>query len=178
MAELPQEPSIDLSCLTVTIRDEITVEHNRRLFCEEYGEENCMNKLKLLGIKVHLNPLPPTHTLPQEWLFFVVAVIQTLFLTSRLEMARIINVVSGLLPSLSPQAERNGALNDMEEDISAKKRKSHHHGNKAAEIAHEAGEKVKRKRGRPPAEKLPPNPPDLTRQLHTLVDMVINYKDG
>ncbi|XP_037121133.1 probable global transcription activator SNF2L2 isoform X3 [Syngnathus acus] len=41
-----------------------------------------------------------------------------------------------------------------------------------------AGEKVKRKRGRPPAEKLPPNPPELTRQLSTLVDMVVNYKDG
>ncbi|XP_077479216.1 protein polybromo-1 isoform X4 [Stigmatopora argus] len=40
------------------------------------------------------------------------------------------------------------------------------------------GEKVKRKRGRPPAEKLPPNPPELTRQLTTLVDMVVNYKDG
>ncbi|XP_046870883.1 probable global transcription activator SNF2L2 isoform X1 [Hypomesus transpacificus] len=81
-------------------------------------------------------------------------------------------------PADCSQAERNGALNDMEEDISAKKRKSHHHGNKTADISHEAGEKVKRKRGRPPAEKLPPNPPELTKQLHTLVDMVINYKDG
>ncbi|KAJ3605096.1 hypothetical protein NHX12_027146 [Muraenolepis orangiensis] len=44
--------------------------------------------------------------------------------------------------------------------------------------SNEAGEQVKRKRGRPPAEKLPPNPPSLTRQLNTLVDMVVNYKDG
>lgn len=41
-----------------------------------------------------------------------------------------------------------------------------------------AGEKVKRKRGRPPAEKLPPNPPELTRQLSALVDVVLSYKDG
>uniref|UniRef100_A0A4W5JXP3 Si:dkey-226m8.10 n=1 Tax=Hucho hucho TaxID=62062 RepID=A0A4W5JXP3_9TELE len=40
------------------------------------------------------------------------------------------------------------------------------------------GEKVKKRRGRPPAEKLLPNPPELTKQLSTLVDMVINYKDG
>ncbi|XP_019741705.1 probable global transcription activator SNF2L2 [Hippocampus comes] len=49
----------------------------------------------------------------------------------------------------------------------------------AAAAAHDGrGEKVKRKRGRPPAEKLPPNPPELTRQLSALVDMVVNYKDS
>ncbi|XP_063746490.1 probable global transcription activator SNF2L2 isoform X3 [Eleginops maclovinus] len=66
----------------------------------------------------------------------------------------------------------------MEEDISLKKRKSDHHGEKELQVGQETGEKVKRKRGRPPAEKLPPNPPELTRTLSTLVDMVINYKDG
>ncbi|XP_029921444.1 probable global transcription activator SNF2L2 [Myripristis murdjan] len=77
-----------------------------------------------------------------------------------------------------PEAGENGALEDMEEDISMKKRKGDHHAEKELQTGQEAGEKVKRKRGRPPAEKLPPNPPELTRQLNTLVDMVINYKDG
>lgn len=66
----------------------------------------------------------------------------------------------------------------MEEDISLKKRKGDHQEVKGLQTGQETGEKVKRKRGRPPAEKLPPNPPELTRQLNTLVDMVINYKDG
>ncbi|KAF7664449.1 hypothetical protein LDENG_00177070 [Lucifuga dentata] len=77
-----------------------------------------------------------------------------------------------------PEAGQNGSLEDMEEDISLKKRKSDHHGDKEPQTVQETGEKVKRKRGRPPAEKLPPNPPELTKQLNTLVDMVINYKDG
>ncbi|GLD51690.1 probable global transcription activator SNF2L2 isoform X1 [Lates japonicus] len=77
-----------------------------------------------------------------------------------------------------PEAGENGSLEDMEEDISLKKRKGDHHGEKVLQAGQETGEKVKRKRGRPPAEKLPPNPPELTRTLNTLVDMVINYKDG
>ncbi|XP_040012672.1 probable global transcription activator SNF2L2 isoform X2 [Xiphias gladius] len=77
-----------------------------------------------------------------------------------------------------PEAGENGSLEDMEEDISLKKRKGDHHGEKVLQAGPETGEKVKRKRGRPPAEKLPPNPPELTRTLNTLVDMVINYKDG
>ncbi|XP_034048510.1 probable global transcription activator SNF2L2 isoform X2 [Thalassophryne amazonica] len=77
-----------------------------------------------------------------------------------------------------PEAEENGSLEEMEEDISLKKRKGDHPGEKQLQMGQEAGEKVKRKRGRPPAEKLPPNPPELTRTLNTLVDMVINYKDG
>eukprot|EP00064_Thunnus_orientalis_P000948 superscaffoldBa00000057_g949 len=77
-----------------------------------------------------------------------------------------------------PEAGENGSLEAMEEDISLKKRKGDRHGEKELQAGQETGEKVKRKRGRPPAEKLPPNPPELTRQLNTLVDMVINYKDG
>lgn len=77
-----------------------------------------------------------------------------------------------------PEAGENGSLEEMEEDISLKKRKGDHHGEKELQAGQETGEKVKRKRGRPPAEKLPPNPPELTRTLSTLVDMVINYKDG
>ncbi|XP_040053961.1 SWI/SNF-related matrix-associated actin-dependent regulator of chromatin subfamily A member 2 isoform X2 [Gasterosteus aculeatus] len=77
-----------------------------------------------------------------------------------------------------PEPGENGSLEEMEEDIGLKKRKGDHHGDKGVQAGQETGEKVKRKRGRPPAEKLPPNPPELTRKLSTLVDMVTNYKDG
>uniref|UniRef100_A0A3B4B2I1 Bromo domain-containing protein n=1 Tax=Periophthalmus magnuspinnatus TaxID=409849 RepID=A0A3B4B2I1_9GOBI len=39
------------------------------------------------------------------------------------------------------------------------------------------GKKAK-KRGRPPAEKLSPNPPSLTKKMKKIVDAVIKYKDG
>ena len=41
----------------------------------------------------------------------------------------------------------------------------------------EEGKKAK-KRGRPPAEKLSPNPPKLTKKMKKMVDAVIKYKDG
>ncbi|XP_037341341.1 probable global transcription activator SNF2L2 isoform X1 [Pungitius pungitius] len=81
-------------------------------------------------------------------------------------------------PRSQPEAGENGSPEEMEEDVGLKKRKGDHHGEKGLQAGQETGEKVKRKRGRPPAEKLPPNPPELTRKLSTLVDMVTNYKDG
>uniref|UniRef100_A0A4W3GPF3 SWI/SNF related BAF chromatin remodeling complex subunit ATPase 4a n=1 Tax=Callorhinchus milii TaxID=7868 RepID=A0A4W3GPF3_CALMI len=39
-------------------------------------------------------------------------------------------------------------------------------------------EKKKKKRGRPPAEKLSPNPPHLTKKMKKTVDAVIKYKDS
>ncbi|XP_062845096.1 probable global transcription activator SNF2L2 isoform X2 [Trichomycterus rosablanca] len=75
------------------------------------------------------------------------------------------------------QAIQKGVSEDMEEESSLKKRKSDHQGKQATETGQEIVEKVKKRRGRPPAEKLPPNPPKLTKQMNTLVDMVINYKD-
>ena len=36
----------------------------------------------------------------------------------------------------------------------------------------------KLRRGRPPAEKLSPNPPKLTKQMNAIIDTVINYKDS
>lgn len=65
----------------------------------------------------------------------------------------------------------------MEEEINLKKRKSDNQANQVSETGQEVVEKVKKRRGRPPAEKLPPNPPKLTKQMNTIVDMVINYKD-
>lgn len=37
--------------------------------------------------------------------------------------------------------------------------------------------KKQKKRGRPPAEKLSPNPPSLTKKMKKVVDAVIKYKD-
>lgn len=37
--------------------------------------------------------------------------------------------------------------------------------------------KRQRKRGRPPVEKLSPNPPSLTKKMKKIVDAVIKYKD-
>ncbi|XP_030636240.1 probable global transcription activator SNF2L2 [Chanos chanos] len=75
------------------------------------------------------------------------------------------------------QAVQNELCEDMEEENSIKKRKADHPGNQDSQTGQETVEKVKKKRGRPPAEKLPPNPPKLTRQMNTIVDMVVNYKD-
>ncbi|KAJ8253989.1 hypothetical protein COCON_G00206010 [Conger conger] len=38
--------------------------------------------------------------------------------------------------------------------------------------------KKQKKRGRPPAEKLSPNPPALTKKMRKIVDAVVKYKDG
>lgn len=79
---------------------------------------------------------------------------------------------------LQPDTGEVRSLEEMEEDVGLKKRKSDCDAEKQTQAGQETGEKVKRKRGRPPAVKLPPNPPELTRTLSMLVDMVINYKDG
>uniref|UniRef100_A0AAX7UJC7 SWI/SNF related, matrix associated, actin dependent regulator of chromatin, subfamily a, member 2 n=1 Tax=Astatotilapia calliptera TaxID=8154 RepID=A0AAX7UJC7_ASTCA len=42
----------------------------------------------------------------------------------------------------------------------------------------DGGAKAKKRRGRPPAEKLSPNPPKLTKQMNAIIDTVINYRDG
>ncbi|XP_065149489.1 probable global transcription activator SNF2L2 isoform X2 [Paramisgurnus dabryanus] len=75
------------------------------------------------------------------------------------------------------QAIQNRLTEVMEEESNLKKRKSDNQGNQVSETGPEVVEKVKKRRGRPPAEKLPPNPPKLTKQMNTIVDMVINYKD-
>ncbi|XP_050966984.1 probable global transcription activator SNF2L2 isoform X4 [Labeo rohita] len=75
------------------------------------------------------------------------------------------------------RAIQNGVSEVMEEESNLKKRKSDQQGNQGSETGQEVVEKVKKRRGRPPAEKLPPNPPKLTKQMNTIVDMVINYKD-
>ncbi|XP_018614764.1 putative global transcription activator SNF2L2 isoform X5 [Scleropages formosus] len=74
------------------------------------------------------------------------------------------------------RAIEDGNLEEMEEEIRLKKRKRKRHMDK--DSGKEDGEKAKKRRGRPPAEKLSPNPPKLTKQMNAIVDTVINYKDG
>ncbi|KAL4623261.1 putative global transcription activator SNF2L2 isoform X8 [Arapaima gigas] len=74
------------------------------------------------------------------------------------------------------RAIEDGNLEEMEEEIRLKKRKRKRHMDK--DSGKEDGEKAKKRRGRPPAEKLSPNPPKLTRQMNAIVDTVINYRDG
>ncbi|XP_062410796.1 probable global transcription activator SNF2L2 [Sardina pilchardus] len=89
----------------------------------------------------------------------------------------ILSPPADIQPAHHSQAVENGVSEAMEEETSLKKRKGDHQGNKDSETGQEGTEKVKKRRGRPPAEKLPPNPPELTKQMNTIVDMVINYKD-
>ncbi|KAI2552003.1 SMARCA2 isoform 31, partial [Pan troglodytes] len=64
----------------------------------------------------------------------------------------------------------------MEEEVRLKKRKRRRNVDK--DPAKEDVEKAKKRRGRPPAEKLSPNPPKLTKQMNAIIDTVINYKDS
>uniref|UniRef100_H2ZUB2 SWI/SNF related BAF chromatin remodeling complex subunit ATPase 2 n=1 Tax=Latimeria chalumnae TaxID=7897 RepID=H2ZUB2_LATCH len=73
-------------------------------------------------------------------------------------------------------AIEDGNLEEMEEEVRLKKRKRRRHVDK--DTTKEDGEKAKKRRGRPPAEKLSPNPPKLTKQMNAIIDTVINYKDS
>lgn len=74
------------------------------------------------------------------------------------------------------QAIEDGNLEEIEEEIRLKRRKRRRHVDK--EMRREDGDKSKKRRGRPPAEKLSPNPPKLTKQMNAIVDTVINYRDA
>lgn len=74
------------------------------------------------------------------------------------------------------QAIEDGNLEEMEEEIRLKKRKRRRYLDKGSR--HEDGDKAKKRRGRPPAEKLSPNPPKLTKQMNAIIDTVVNYIDG
>lgn len=89
------------------------------------------------------------------------------------------------------QAIEEGNLEDIEEEVRHKKttrkrkRDRDHDGGPATPSSssgrgRDKDEEVKKakKRGRPPAEKLSPNPPSLTKKMKKIVDAVIKYKDG
>uniref|UniRef100_A0A7N8YIV7 Transcription activator BRG1-like n=1 Tax=Mastacembelus armatus TaxID=205130 RepID=A0A7N8YIV7_9TELE len=68
------------------------------------------------------------------------------------------------------KAIEEGTLEEMEEEVRHKK--TTRRGDK------DDDGKRQRKRGRPPAEKLSPNPPILTKKMKKIVDAVIKYKDS
>ncbi|XP_070838212.1 transcription activator BRG1 isoform X3 [Chaetodon auriga] len=89
------------------------------------------------------------------------------------------------------KAIEEGNLEDIEEEVRHKKttrkrkRDRDHDGGPATPSSssgrgREKDEEVKKakKRGRPPAEKLSPNPLSLTKKMKKIVDAVIKYKDG
>lgn len=78
------------------------------------------------------------------------------------------------------RAIEDGNLEEMEEEVRLKKRKRRRNVDKdVVVVVKEDGEKKeKKRRGRPPAEKLSPNPSKLTKQMNAIVDTVINYKDS
>ncbi|KAJ8404550.1 hypothetical protein AAFF_G00338170 [Aldrovandia affinis] len=87
-----------------------------------------------------------------------------------------LTVIADSRPTDFRQAIRSRNVEEMEEEIHAKKRRGRRRIHK--DPGKDDGEKVKKRRGRPPAEKLSPNPPNLTKQMNAIVDTVINYKDG
>uniref|UniRef100_A0A8C6U3V8 SWI/SNF related, matrix associated, actin dependent regulator of chromatin, subfamily a, member 2 n=1 Tax=Neogobius melanostomus TaxID=47308 RepID=A0A8C6U3V8_9GOBI len=75
------------------------------------------------------------------------------------------------------RAVEDGNLEEMEEEIRLKRRKRKRRQDKDSG-REDSGSKAKKRRGRPPAEKFSPNPPKLTKQMNTIIDTVINYRDG
>ncbi|XP_075415984.1 SWI/SNF-related matrix-associated actin-dependent regulator of chromatin subfamily A member 2 isoform X4 [Tenrec ecaudatus] len=80
-------------------------------------------------------------------------------------------------PAESGEAIEDGNLEEMEEEVRLKKRKRRRNVAEKDPTVKEDVEKAKKRRGRPPAEKLSPNPPKLTKQMNAIIDTVINYKD-
>ncbi|XP_057260261.1 transcription activator BRG1 isoform X1 [Pezoporus wallicus] len=89
-------------------------------------------------------------------------------------------------------AIEEGTLEEIEEEVrqkksSRKRKRDPDVGSSAAAAAGTAStrsrdkdeeSKKQKKRGRPPAEKLSPNPPNLTKKMKKIVDAVIKYKDS
>uniref|UniRef100_A0A674GE48 SWI/SNF related, matrix associated, actin dependent regulator of chromatin, subfamily a, member 4 n=1 Tax=Taeniopygia guttata TaxID=59729 RepID=A0A674GE48_TAEGU len=84
-------------------------------------------------------------------------------------------------------AIEEGTLEEIEEEVrqkkSSRKRKREPEGPAGTAPGGRARDKdeesrKQKKRGRPPAEKLSPNPPPLTRKMRKIVDAVIKYKDS
>lgn len=85
------------------------------------------------------------------------------------------------------QAIEEGTLEEIEEEVrqkkSSRKRKRDTDVGSATPTTSTRSRdkddesKKQKKRGRPPAEKLSPNPPNLTKKMKKIVDAVIKYKD-
>lgn len=86
------------------------------------------------------------------------------------------------------KAIEEGTLEEIEEEVRQKKssRKRKRDGDAGSSTPttstrsrdKDDESKKQKKRGRPPAEKLSPNPPNLTKKMKKIVDAVIKYKDS
>ncbi|CAO2635845.1 Transcription activator BRG1, partial [Lemmus lemmus] len=72
-------------------------------------------------------------------------------------------------------AIEEGTLEEIEEEVRQKKSSRKRNSTRSRDKDDES--KKQKKRGRPPAEKLSPNPPNLTKKMKKIVDAVIKYKD-
>lgn len=87
------------------------------------------------------------------------------------------------------QAIEEGTLEEVEEEVRTKKTTRKRKRDRDLDLPgpsfsasrgrgdRDEDGKRQRKRGRPPAEKLSPNPPSLTKKMKKIVDAVIKYKD-
>lgn len=86
------------------------------------------------------------------------------------------------------KAIEEGTLEEIEEEVrqkkSSRKRKRDSEAGSSTPTTStrsrdkDDDSKKQKKRGRPPAEKLSPNPPNLTKKMKKIVDAVIKYKDS
>lgn len=89
------------------------------------------------------------------------------------------------------QAIEEGTLDEIEEEVRHKKTTRKRKRDRDLDLPGPAtpsssgrsrdkddDSKKQKKRGRPPAEKLSPNPATLTKKMKKTVDAVIKYKDG
>ncbi len=87
--------------------------------------------------------------------------------------------------SLCSQAIEDGTLEEIEDEVRHKKttRKRRRERDPDAIPSTSGGRerdddgKRQKKRGRPPSEKLSPNPPSLSKKMKKIVDAVIKYKE-
>lgn len=92
--------------------------------------------------------------------------------------------------SFPVQAIEEGTLEEMEEEVRHKKTTRKRKRDRDLDLPGPSSSiggrgrgdkdddgKRQRKRGRPPVEKLSPNPPTLTKKMKKIVDAVIKYKD-
>lgn len=90
-------------------------------------------------------------------------------------------------PLSTLKAIEEGTLEEIEEEVrqkkSSRKRKRESDAGPSTPTTStrsrdkDEESKKQKKRGRPPAEKLSPNPPNLTKKMKKIVDAVIKYKD-
>ena len=74
------------------------------------------------------------------------------------------------------QAIEEGNLEEVEEKKKVRKPPGRKRIREDGES--DSKEKPKKRRGRPPVEKMLPNPPRLTKKMKKLLDIVVNYEDS